>query len=595
MPQRGSGFVILLPLRSSCCEATLRSLPLDGEVRLFSARLNPRSVYVTVHPVIAALIIFIITYLFIGLRQIPRLHIDRPAGALVGAVLMIVFGVLTLDQAFAAVDMHTLLLLLGMMIITVYLRHAGFFELVADRILSLARTPVQLLIFVTISSGVLSALFVNDTICLLFTPIVLEIAVQLGVSPMPYLLALATASNIGSVMTVTGNPQNMLIGIYSKISYLSFFGALFPVTLLGLGVSILVIRIVYRRDMKKECFLRKPALPAYVVNKPLLIRSLVICAGVLAAFSLGYPYSLTAVAGAVALMLVGGVRTEKILEDVDWTLLLFFSGLFVVMHGVETSGLAAKVIGWTGGVTETSLIGRIAGLSFISALLSNVVSNVPAVMLLRPLLESLGSDRTLWLTLAMSSTLAGNLTLIGSVANLIVAQQARKQVEIGFMDYFRVGALITAVTIAIGIAVLALEVKIARGGEALAAAGRGTKTVTITPLDAQAAGRIYNVVLLCDTPEERTRGLQGFRQLRRDEAALFVFEKPEPVSFWMASVAFPLDIIFISPDKKVLRVYRDCKPGSADIYPSGGQVKWVIETAAGSGIKAGDRVSFNFD
>jgi Na+/H+ antiporter NhaD/arsenite permease-like protein len=138
---------------------------------------------------VTAFIIFIITYLFIGLRQIPRLQIDRPAGALVGAVLMIVLGVLTLDQAFSAIDMHTLLLLLGMMIITVYLRTAGFFELMADRMLSFSKTPLQLLILVVLSSGMLSALFVNDTICLLYTPIILEITLQLGINPMPYLLA----------------------------------------------------------------------------------------------------------------------------------------------------------------------------------------------------------------------------------------------------------------------------------------------------------------------------------------------------------------------------------------------------------------------
>ena len=541
----------------------------------------------------AALIIFIITYLFIGLRQIPRVHIDRTAGALVGAVLMIVFGVLTLDQAFAAIDMNTLLLLLGMMIITVYLRIAGFFELMAGRILSLSKTPVQLLVFVTLSSGILSALFVNDTICLLYTPIILEVTIQLGVSPLPYLLALATSSNIGSVMTITGNPQNMLIGIYSKIPYLSFFGALFPVALLGFAVSVLVIRFLYRDDMKKECFLKRPAPPAYEVNKPLLIKALVVCAGVLIAFSAGAPYSLTAAAGAVVLMLAGGVRTERVLEGVDWTLLLFFSGLFVVMHGVEVSGLARTVIGWTGGVTETTSTGRIAGLSFISALLSNVVSNVPAVMLLKPFVESLGGDRTAWLALAMSSTLAGNLTLIGSVANLIVVQQARRKVEIGFMEYFRAGAVITAATIAIGILVLALEVRVAHGAEA-GEAGKQEKQmmVTVASPDAAAAARTFRVVLVCDTIQKREQGLQGFRPLMSDEAALFVFDKPEPVSFWMGSVAFPIDIIFVSLDKEVVRIYPSRRPGSLGLYPSGRAVKWVLETAAGSGIRAGDRVNF---
>ncbi|HUJ17704.1 MAG TPA: anion transporter [Nitrospirota bacterium] len=407
--------------------------------------------------VITALVIFIITYVFIGLRQIPRVHVDRTAGALVGAVLTIVFGVLTLDEAFAAIDMHTLLLLLGMMIITVYLRAAGFFELMADKILSLSRTPVQLLVFIVLSSGLLSALFVNDTICLIYTPIVLEVTVQLGINPMPYLLALATSSNIGSVMTVTGNPQNMLIGIYSKVPYLAFLGALFPVAIAGLVVSAAVIWLVYRKDMNADAFTSRPALPGYQVRKPLLVKALLVCAAVLAAFSLGYPYALVAACGAVALLLIGGVSTERILEGVDWTLLLFFSGLFVVMHGVEVSGLAAFVIGGTGDLASYSSLGKIAGLSAVSVILSNLVSNVPAVMLLKPLTQSLGNGHFFWLALAMSSTLAGNLTLIGSVANLIVAQQARRRVEISFMEYFRVGALITAATIAIGVLVLALE------------------------------------------------------------------------------------------------------------------------------------------
>ncbi len=538
-----------------------------------------------------ALIVFIITYVFIGLRQIPRVHIDRPAGALVGAVLMIVFGVLSLDQAFAAIDMHTLLLLLGMMIITVYLRHAGFFELVADKILSLARTPLQLLVFVAISSGVLSALFVNDTICLLYTPIILEVAVRQRVHPMPYLLALATSSNIGSVMTVTGNPQNMLIGIYSRIPYLSFLGALFPVALAGLAVSVLVIRFVYRKEMRADVFSSRPATPEYYVRKTLLIMTLAVCVAVLIAFSLGYPYSLVAASGAVLLLLIGRVSTERVLKGVDRTLLLFFSGLFVVMHGVEVSGLAAAMIEQAGDLASLSPINRIVGLSAVSVVLSNLVSNVPAVMLLKPLTESLGGGPFLWLALAMSSTLAGNLTLIGSVANLIVAQQAGKRVVIGFWEYFRVGALITAMSIAIGILVLAAEVKLAQGAVTPAAeTPKKLASVIITPSGSRSASRTFNVALLCDTDEKRTRGLQGFRRLRENEAALFVFERPETATFWMGSVAYPIDIIFVDREGIVSRVYPNCPPGSKRLYPSGEPSLWVIETAAGSGIKAGDKV-----
>lgn len=539
---------------------------------------------------VTALVIFIITYLFIGLRQIPRVHIDRPAGALVGAVLMVVLGVLTLDEAFAAVDLHTILLLLGMMIITVYLRAAGFFELIAERIIVLSGTPLQLLVLVVISSAVLSALFVNDTICLLYTPIILEVTAQLAINPIPYLLALATASNIGSVMTITGNPQNMLIGIYSKIPYWSFFGALVPVALIGLAVVVIVLSFVYRKDLSRGRFDRHPSLPQAAVNRPLLARSLAVCGGVLVAFSLGYPYSLTAAAGAVVLMLIGGIRTERILEGVDWTLLLFFAGLFVVMHGVQVSGLAGRMIGWSGDLTTLTNSGRIAGISLVSAVLSNAVSNVPAVMLLRPFVEHLGGDRVAWLALAMSSTLAGNFSLIGSVANLIVVQQARKRVEIGFMEYFRAGALITIMTIAAGVLVLIIEVKIARGEEHAAAAPRRDMTVTVTASGTPGSTRIFRVALLCDTAEKQRRGLQGFRQLAAGEAALFPYPRPVEVTFWMGSVPYPIDIIFVSPDNTISRVFRDCRPGQTGLYHSGMPVRWVIETAAGSGVREGDRV-----
>jgi Na+/H+ antiporter NhaD/arsenite permease-like protein/uncharacterized membrane protein (UPF0127 family) len=581
--------------------------------------------------VITALVIFIITYFFIGIRQIPRLHINRPAGALVGAVLMIVFGVLTLDQAFAAIDMHTLLLLLGMMIITVYLRHAGFFELMADKILSLSKSPLQLLIFVVTSSGLLSALFVNDTICLLYTPIILEVTLQLRVNPVPYLLALATSSNVGSVMTVTGNPQNMLIGIYSKIPYLSFLGALFPVAIAGLAVCVAVIWFLYRNEIRADVFENRPSMPEYYVRKPLLAKSLLVSGVVIGAFSMGYPYSLVAVAGGGALLLFGGVSTERIFEGVDWTLLLFFAGLFVVMRGVEVSGLATAMIEKTGNLADLSPMGRITGLSAVSVILSNLVSNVPAVMLLKPLTQALDNGQTLWLALAMSSTLAGNLTLIGSVANLIVIQQARRHVEIGFLDYFRVGALITVITIAIGILVLGVEVSggkkhrsanlsngcprsIYEGNRTICDEGYSAfmmsmgsvafaetaipkqqerpRTVTIRPSDPLAVPRTFKVVLYCNDDESRTVGLQGFRRLQRDEAALFVFEPPEAVTFWMGSVGYAIDIIYVDRDNKVVRVYPHCRPGSRDYYPSGERIRWVIETVAGSGIKAGDTVSF---
>jgi uncharacterized membrane protein (UPF0127 family) len=214
-------------------------------------------------------------------------------------------------------------------------------------------------------------------------------------------------------------------------------------------------------------------------------------------------------------------------------------------------------------------------------------------MLLKPFIESQGGDRVAWLALAMSSTLAGNFTLIGSVANLIVAQQARKRVEIGFMEYFRVGALITVITISAGILVLVVEVQIARGEERVVAARARQMTVTMTAAGTPDRSRTFRVVLLCDTAERQQQGLQGFRQLAADEAALFPYVRPVEVTFWMGSVPYPIDIIFVSSDNTVERVFRDCRPGRTTLYPSGRPVRWVIETAAGSGVREGDRVKIN--
>jgi uncharacterized membrane protein (UPF0127 family) len=213
-------------------------------------------------------------------------------------------------------------------------------------------------------------------------------------------------------------------------------------------------------------------------------------------------------------------------------------------------------------------------------------------MLLKPLTQSLGEGHLFWLTLAMSSTLAGNLTLIGSVANLIVVRQAGRRIDIGFMEYFRVGALITILTVAIGILVLAAEVRIAHGAEAVTAgAVPPPSLVTISPAGGT-MDRAFRIVLVRDTPETRTIGLQGFRRLLSSEAALFTFDEPEAVVFWMGQVSYSIDIIFVGPGRRVIRAYRNCKPGARDLYPSGGQAKWVVETAAGSKIGAGDEVKF---
>jgi uncharacterized membrane protein (UPF0127 family) len=212
-------------------------------------------------------------------------------------------------------------------------------------------------------------------------------------------------------------------------------------------------------------------------------------------------------------------------------------------------------------------------------------------MLLKPFIISLGGDRIAWLTLAMSSTLAGNFTLIGSVANLIVAQQARKRVEIGFFEYFRAGAIITAVTIAVGVLVLAAEVKVAQGAEiASSSPALRPKIVAVTRADPASPPRAFTVVLYCDSEAKRVRGLQGFRGLLAGEAALFSFDPPEKISFWMGTVSYSIDIIFVDAAGRVSAVYANLQPGSGELYDSRSPSRWVVETASGSGARVGDRI-----
>lgn len=406
----------------------------------------------------SALIIFILTYLFIAVQKFPKVHLDLPSGALIGAVLMVVSGVLPLKEAYAAIDLDTILLLLGMMIVIAHLGIAGFFEWVAAKIIRWARTPFQLLALVVVISGLLSAFFVNDTVCLLLTPVLLLVLSQSRLNPIPYLIGLAAGSNVGGVMSVTGNPQNMLIGTRSGISYLSFLAHLAPVALIGLAVTIAVITWIHRETILSGETIhdgRPGDLPP--ANRPLLMKGLVITAGMAAAFSLGLSYPLVAISGAATVLLVGNHNPEIAFEKVDWTLLLFFGALFIVIGGVEKAGW----IGWfyreVGGFEPSPGLVQIGQITVASVVLSNVVSNVPAVLALEPFLRNMASPHWAWLTAAMASTLAGNLTLFASVANLIVVQQARKQVTLTFWEILRVGVPVTLLTIGAGIGILWLE------------------------------------------------------------------------------------------------------------------------------------------
>jgi len=403
----------------------------------------------TVAPTIA-FVVFLGSYLGLALGRVPGFRVDRTGVAIIGATLMVVTGVLPWNDAVLAVDAHTVVLLFGMMIVAAYLRLSGFFDLVTMRAMRRARTPRGLLIAVIAAAGGLSALFVNDVVCVVLAPLILSMTRRLAVPPVPYLVALATAANVGSVATLTGNPQNMLVGSFSDVSYRGFLLRQAPIALVGLVCVFAVVWLVYRRELPRLFADGNPT-DRVVVHYPLMVKTVAVVAVMLVAFLAGVPIALVAIAGAAYTLFTRRVKPEKVYREINWQLLVLFVGLFVLTGGIEKSGLVGDLMAWASAIG----LSRPAMLTMATAVLSNVVSNVPAVLLFKPVIPSFGEPARAWLILAMASTLAGNLTILGSVANLIVVEAAREaRVEIGFLEYCRVGVPLTIMTLIVGWLVL---------------------------------------------------------------------------------------------------------------------------------------------
>jgi Na+/H+ antiporter NhaD/arsenite permease-like protein len=385
---------------------------------------------------IAAWTIFLSSYFVFAFGRLPGTKIDRPAMAVVGAVLMFVCRILTPQSALQSIDFSTLVLLFSMMLIVASLHLAGFFHWVSNRVI-LHLSPRQLLPGVIFTSGILAAFLVNDVVCLFMAPLVLDVCKRMGVRPLPYLLALATASNIGGVATITGNPQNMLIGSVSGIGYRHFLAHLGPVALVGLFIDWALIHWIYLRSRELVVDAQPSAsekesssLPAGLpLLWPVLVTMAVLAAG-------------------GALLLVRRTRDPReIYGDVDWSLLVLFLGLFLVVGGAEQAGITTTLLQFA---ERLNLRNSVVFVSAVT-LLSNLVSNVPAVMLLKNLIPQFRDPHTTWLLLAMASTLAGNLTITGSVANIIVVEKARTVTHISFLDYMKTGVPVTLVTLAVGL------------------------------------------------------------------------------------------------------------------------------------------------
>lgn len=399
----------------------------------------------------ATILVFAATYLVLAVGKLPFYRLDRAGAALLGASLMVGVGALTLDQAYRAIDLDAITLLLGMMIVVANLRLSGAFRLAADGLAAAARRPIVLLAALALTTGLLSAFLVNDAVCLVMPPLALDILRRLKRDPVPYVLAIPLASNIGSVATITGNPQNMIIGGASGLSYAAFTGALWPVAAAGIVLTVAFVAVAFPRE-----FFTRETLPPLNATRgawhpALATKSLLTTAAMVGFFFAGVPAAKVAIIAGAWLLLTRRVKSQKVYREIDWPLLLMFCGLFVVVAGFEAAALTPERIAEVGRLA----LEKAPTLALVAAALSNLVSNVPAVLVLKPFVAALAEPQRAWLVVAMASTLAGNFTLVGSIANLIVVERARAAgVTIGFWTYFRVGAPLTVATILVGLLVL---------------------------------------------------------------------------------------------------------------------------------------------
>jgi Na+/H+ antiporter NhaD/arsenite permease-like protein len=396
---------------------------------------------------ITVLTIFAIVYLGMILGGLPFVQLDRTGVALLGAIAIVAFGVLTPEQAARSIHLPTLLLLFSFMVVSAQMRLGGFYAWVTLRLAALPLSPRALLAAVITVVAVLSAVFSNDVVCLAIAPVLAGICLRRGLDPVPFLLALACAANIGSAATLIGNPQNMLIGAVLKLDFAGYLAhAVVPVVL---GLLLLWAILAWQSRGQWHAAARTTALEQRDDDATLdawqTAKGLLVAGALLIVFLFtSLPREVAALTGAGILLMSRRLHSTHMLGLVDWELLILFIGLFVVNHALEHSGLAAQAVQAL--AAHGVPLAEPAPLFGATLVLSNVVSNVPAVMLLLPTATAPYAGPML----ALVSTLAGNLLIVGSIANIIVVDAARRQgIAIDWRRHARTGIPVTIATLAV--------------------------------------------------------------------------------------------------------------------------------------------------
>jgi Na+/H+ antiporter NhaD/arsenite permease-like protein len=425
--------------------------------------------------VLPTLVVFALTYVLIAGRRLSVLPIGRPAGALLGAVGMVIIGLfdpehgLGTHEAFAAIDADTIGLLFGMMVMAAGVADAGLFERAARLVEARRPSPAVLIWLVTIASGLASALLLNDSVCLLFAPLVDRLTRSLRLPRVPYLLALAMGANAGSALTLAGNPQNMLVAQLSGISYRSYLVSAGPAALVGLVVTAAVLHALVRRELparlapiepesRPAASFEAPTSPdsvtvPWIERKP-TIAPLVVLLLVSVAFVAGADLAWTAIAGAAIVITWRRRDATPLFADVSWTVLIFFAALFIVVAGLEKAGVPAMLFEPVLAAMPREGLPSVLALSGALLVGCQIISNVPFILLVEPLVHAMPDPVLAWKVVALVSTLAGNLTLLGSVANIIVIETVGAEQEVGFRRYLRVGAPVTLASLVASLAIL---------------------------------------------------------------------------------------------------------------------------------------------
>ncbi|WP_437630485.1 SLC13 family permease [Sorangium sp. So ce854] len=401
----------------------------------------------------SVLLVFAATYVLIAARRLSILPIGRPAGALAGACAMVLLSALdpgaglTPHEAFAAVEPNTIGLLLGMMLLAASLDLAGVFERAAAWVARRNLSPVRLLYLVTLGSGLASAVLLNDSVCVMLAPLVDRTARRAGLDRVPYLLALAMGANAGSALTLAGNPQNMLVGHLSGISYRAYLLEAGPAALVGLAVTAVTLHLLLRRRIAAPALSPPPpelaAAPAPPGARPSAVVPLACIAVVSVLFVLGANLAWTAIGGATAAILLHRRDANGLFDRVSWTVLVFFGALFIVVAGLQKTGMPEQALRAASPFLPAGPTMGILGLSIAMLVGCQIVSNVPFILLAESYIQSQPDPHLAWVATALVSTLAGNLTLLGSVANIIVVETVGAEREIGFRSYARVGVPVT--------------------------------------------------------------------------------------------------------------------------------------------------------